>query len=162
MYQRIERGDVNFNLGTNAVKVSEIIYFFNLAYENYHRAIILDPSYVPTYRSLAKLQYTNVKSHGTIIETFEKTFKYDERYARAYNDLGEFYLNNGYYKKGYYNKALENFEKAIDIRPDFKRAYENKCKSLKKLKGKVEAYKCQQKAKNMKEREILRMDLVTH
>jgi tetratricopeptide (TPR) repeat protein len=106
---------------------------YDKAIESYKAEIALDPNYGWNYYSLGQAyealkQWDKAKSQYIIAIDKEKK---DPRIAKAYNNLGEIYMN----WDGDYFKALDNFTRAVELKPDKTLFRENYNKAVKKLKA---------------------------
>ncbi|MBN2224608.1 MAG: tetratricopeptide repeat protein [Deltaproteobacteria bacterium] len=104
---------------------------YDKAIEFYKAEIALDPTYGWNYYNLGKAyadlkQWDKAKSQYIIAIDKEKK---DPRIAKAYNNLGEIYME--WY--GDYFKALDNFKKAVELKPTERLYIENYNVTIKKL-----------------------------
>ena len=92
----------------------------NKAIKGYTEALSIDSTYGMSYfdRATAKQK---IKDYKGSIEDYKKAIKYNFNTAWSYNGIGYslLSLNN---MKG----ALSNFDKAIEIMPDYAAAYHNR------------------------------------
>jgi len=88
------------------------------AAEAYHGAIRHNPTYTEAYVALGKI-YTALNKHDDAVETYQKGVKNDPSSAKLYYELGAVYLNN----KKDYQKAYQNFSKAVQLNPEYDLAF---------------------------------------
>jgi len=91
----------------------------NEALKDYNTAILLDPSERITYFNRGILK-NKLQDYKGVIEDLEKANSLGLRNAQLNN-----YLGAAYYNTGDYNKAINNFKIAIEIKPDYVEAYNN-------------------------------------
>jgi tetratricopeptide (TPR) repeat protein len=108
---------------------------YDQAIEAYKAEIALDPNYGWNYYSLGTAyeelkQWDKAKSQ--YILTIDKV-KNDPRIAKVYNNLGWIYMN----WDGDYFRALDNFKKAVDLKPNvpvYRESYNQAVRKLVELK----------------------------
>jgi tetratricopeptide (TPR) repeat protein len=87
--------------------------YFDLAMEEYTKAIVLDPYYLEAFYNRGTL-FVKWGQALAAQKDFEKAIQIDKNYAKAYNNLGlllQIYL-------GKPDEALKNYKTAIDLEPD--------------------------------------------
>jgi tetratricopeptide (TPR) repeat protein len=116
---------------------------YDKAIENYEHAITLDPKYYDAYKALTKLYIRQGQSERAL-EVYQQAIKVDPEYASMYLDLEEilrreeqaeqvydiasqvdtpqdasYYFNLGrnFFNLKKYDKAIENYQKAIQLNP---------------------------------------------
>lgn len=104
---------------------------YDSAIDSYKAEIALDPNYGWNYYSLGQAyeglkQWDKAKSQ--YILAIDKV-KNDPRIAKAYNNLGGIYMD----WDGDYFKALDNFKKAVELKPNVTLYRENYNRTVKKL-----------------------------
>jgi len=92
---------------------------YDLAIENYHKAINKEPENAKIYNALAICYYCK-KDYESAIMIYEEAVKIRPDYAMAFNNLGLIYSD---IRK--YDKSIENYLKAIEIYPEYATAYNN-------------------------------------
>lgn len=106
---------------------------YDKAIESYKAEIALDPNNGWNYYSLGQA-YEGLKQWDKAISQYIMATdkeKKDPRIAKAYNNLGTLYMN----WSGDYFKALDNFTKAVQLKPNVTLYRENYNKAVKKLKA---------------------------
>jgi tetratricopeptide (TPR) repeat protein len=110
---------------------------YDKAIESYKAEIALDPNDGWNYYNLGQA-YEGLKQWDKALSQYiiaiDKV-KDDPRIAKAYNNLGAIYLD----WKGDYFKALDNFKRAMELKPNERRYKENYNKTIRKLKELKEA-----------------------
>ncbi len=85
---------------------------YQAAIENFNDVLAADPTNADAYRELARVH----ESLGEVAEaesTLKRSIQLKPGYWAGYNVLGAFYL-----RQAQYNRAIEQFEKVIDLTPD--------------------------------------------
>jgi tetratricopeptide (TPR) repeat protein len=104
---------------------------YDKAIESYKAEIALDPNDGWNYYSLG-LSYEGLKQWDKAMSQYiiaiDKERK-DPRIAKAYNNLGNLYMD----PKGDYFRALDNYRKAVDLKPNIALYRENYNKAIRKL-----------------------------
>jgi tetratricopeptide (TPR) repeat protein len=104
---------------------------YDEAIDAYKAEIALDPGYGWNYYNLGQA-YEGLKQWDKAISQYIIAIdkeKKDPRIAKAYNNLGTLYMN----WKGDYFRALDNFTKAVELRPNVKLYKANYNQAIKKL-----------------------------
>ncbi len=91
---------------------------WELAHQEYDRALKVDPKYVPAYRGLARL-YTVMQEHGQAVETYQKALRIEPKNGSLWYDLA---MCHNTHKD--WNAALDCLQKAAKIDPN-NRNYSN-------------------------------------
>jgi tetratricopeptide (TPR) repeat protein len=108
---------------------------FDIAIEDYRKAIKLDPNYALAYTNRGYAYY-RLEKDDEAIEDCNKAIELDSRLARAYSTRG-----GAYYGLKRYKKAIEDCNKAIELDSRLARAYYNRGNAytgLKKYKKAIE------------------------
>jgi TolB-like protein/Tfp pilus assembly protein PilF len=119
LYQRGEDKYVSYILEDDTVALNEAEVLFNKALE-------YDSAFALAYVSLAKVYYQKRFFKDLLSETYmdtmyilsEKALSIDHEIAEAYTWRGQFFLLNGDYQK-----AIKEFEKALQYNPNDERAF---------------------------------------
>jgi tetratricopeptide (TPR) repeat protein len=115
---------------------------YQLAIENYNEAIRLQPIYVPAYYNRGMI-YNNLGQYQLAIEDFNNTIRLSPVYFKVYKDQNPSYskvYNEAspnyfmvynergiiYGKLNQYKKAIDDFNKAIELNPNYFKAYNNR------------------------------------
>ncbi len=98
------------------------------AVTSYKTEISIDPSYAGNYYNLG-LAYESLKKWDEAASQYVIAIDKDPKMAKAYNNLGAIYLN----WKGDSFKALDNFKKAMELKPNVSLYRENYNKAVRKL-----------------------------
>ncbi len=101
---------------------------YETAIESYKAEIANDPNNGWNYYNLGQA-YEGLKQWDKAISQYIMAIDKDRGIARAYNNLGALYLN----WKGDYFKALDNFKKAVELKPTERLYKENYNMAVKKL-----------------------------
>jgi tetratricopeptide (TPR) repeat protein len=113
------------------------------AFDRLNKAIGLDKEFAPAYINRA-LAWANEGNFKKAIEDGEKAVNlypkmpkdrqgcadFNERYSRAYNNLGWFYEEDKQYEP-----AAANYQRAVDLDPKYHLAYKGKADALRKWGG---------------------------
>lgn len=91
-------------------------------------AIRHNPTYTQAYVALGKI-YADLDKYDDAIETYKKGVGNDPSSAKLYYELGAVYLNN----KKDYQKAFQNFSKAVQLNPEYDLAFYSMGVSLTEL-----------------------------
>ncbi|MEN6319074.1 MAG: tetratricopeptide repeat protein [Syntrophaceae bacterium] len=81
-------------------------------FENYQKAIALDPKYANAYFGLGDNSYDQGK-YDEAIRYYNKAIEINPNYIDAIISIG-----NTYYNRGKYNEAIQYYKKAIDVDPN--------------------------------------------
>jgi TolB-like protein/Tfp pilus assembly protein PilF len=94
----------------------------------YHQALEYDPTYAQAFTGLAMVYWdkhywdTYFTSTGNFLDSVlilsDIALSYDDQFAEAYSLKGDYYRENANY-----NQALEEYEKALNINPNYWQAY---------------------------------------
>ena len=124
--------DVRYSLGTHFEKIG----LTRFAIDEFKKGLVDDPEpSFEIYSFLAKL-YRNNNDHKNAAEMLEHALAIDPNSASAHNDLGMAYMELAsledskkvelsYVKKTFSEKAKKEFEKAIELSPNFTNAHQN-------------------------------------
>ncbi|MBN1365432.1 MAG: tetratricopeptide repeat protein [Syntrophaceae bacterium] len=93
---------------------------FQLAIEDYNRAISLKPDYTEAYNNRGNI-YGQLRQFQLAINDFNKAISLDPDHAKAYNNRGL-----AYSELHHHQNAIKDFNKAIDLNPDYANAYNNR------------------------------------
>ncbi len=109
---------------------------YDRAIESYKAEIAGDPNSAGNYYNLGQ-SYESLKQWDKALSQYIMAIDKDPKMAKAYNNLGAVYMN----WKGDYFKALDNFKKAVELKPSvtlYRENYNKAIKKLKELKGSVD------------------------
>lgn len=115
---------------------------YNLAIQDYDKAIELNPEYKTAYYNRG-IAYDDLEQYELAFQDFDKVVELDPKDATAYFNRGNAYefrkdlkrydlVNQGsprqYYEIGlkHYYLAIQDFDKAIELNPDYTTAYNNR------------------------------------
>ena len=99
----------------------------NRAEDLYHQALEYDPEYAQAYAGLAKVywdkyygdEYFSENFMDSVLVLANKALSYDNNLAEAYSLRGDYYT-----VKADYDKAIREYEKTLDINPNYWQAYD--------------------------------------
>ena len=106
---------INNNLGVVLAEQGK----YDLAVENYLKAIRYCPDYAEAYNNLA-IAYSQIGRYDEVIQACKQAIKFKPDYAKAHYNLG-----SAYSKVGRYNEAIEAYMQAIKFEPDYAQTYCN-------------------------------------
>lgn len=109
-----ESAEVHYNLGAALLKkkrLNEAALFFK-------KAALLDFHCIPAYLGMAQA-YRELKRFDESIEALEGAVTYSAHNAEVYYELGI-----AYDKKGMSGEAIKSLKKAIELKPEFRKAQE--------------------------------------
>ncbi len=93
---------------------------FQLALENYQKALELDNNYASVYNNFGSLYLVvylkdrDERAYNLAMENFNRALEIDPRLFAAYNGRGA-----AFHYRNDYEKAIADWEKAIEIKPDY-------------------------------------------
>ena len=98
----------------------------NRAEDLYHQALEYDPEYAQAYAGLATVywdkhhgeEYFSENSMDSVLSLANKAISYNNNLAEAYSLRGDYYRENADY-----DKAIKEYEKTLDINPNYWQAY---------------------------------------
>ncbi|REJ56984.1 MAG: tetratricopeptide repeat protein, partial [Microcystis wesenbergii TW10] len=93
---------------------------YDLALDDFNKAIELNPNYANAYNNRGNL-YQDLQKYELALDDYNKAIELNPNYANAYNNRGILYRRQQKYKL-----ALDDYSKAIDINPNFAGAYNNR------------------------------------
>jgi len=117
----------------NAYNARGLAYYAFSEYEkaiaDYTKAIELSPDYKDAFYNRGVCYYW-LSKNDLALENFKKAIQLDTTDARSYTALGGVYaqralLTKGKEQKKYLQKAEKNYQKAIQLNPDFAQTYYN-------------------------------------
>jgi tetratricopeptide (TPR) repeat protein len=103
---------------------------YDKAIESYKMEIAIDPGSAATYLNLG-MAYEGLKQWDKAKSQYIIAIDKDPKIARVYNNLGRIYME----WDGDYFKALDNFKKAVDLKPTVNLYKENYNLAVRKLKA---------------------------
>jgi len=109
-----DSADAHYNLGIALVGKMR----FNEALLHLEKAAFLDFHHIRAYLGIARA-CGKLRRYDRAIEALKKALTYDDKNAEIYCELGIAYDN-----KGMRDDAISMLNKAIDIKPDYKKAHE--------------------------------------
>ena len=125
-----------YDLFPDAHNVAGRIYYaqknYDAAYKSYSRASMMSPGKGIYHNNVGTSLFALGKYPEAKVE-FEKAFELDKYYAEAvfntgsaYGAMGEAYKNKGDKENAtkMFNSAIEHFQKAISMKPNYKSAYQ--------------------------------------
>ena len=95
---------------------------YNLAIEDFNKAIQLKPDYVDAYnnRGIAFMSKPK-KEHIWAIDDYSKALELNPNYVKVYNNRA-----NAYFYSKRYTAAIQDYNKAIELKPTYADAYANR------------------------------------
>ncbi|MCA2811461.1 MAG: tetratricopeptide repeat protein [Microcystis sp. M090S1] len=93
---------------------------YDLALDDFNKAIELNPNYALAYYNRGNLYY-NQQKYELALADYSKAIEINPNFALAYNNRGGIYYNQQKYEL-----ALADFNKAIEINPNLAEAYLNR------------------------------------
>lgn len=114
-----------FNSDKKNADINKLNEYLNLADKNVEVASKLSNNSRSIYRSLAFVNFVSGNDIEKSIEYSLKALEYNPKDKEAKTWLSVEYFSNGLrlYRKSDYDKAIENFEKSVEILPSFTNAY---------------------------------------
>jgi len=120
--EEYSKGDRAFVLDVNSPNSDAL----NRAEDLYRQALEYDPEYAQAYVGLAKVywdkhygeEYLSENRLDSVLVLADMALSYDNNLAEAYSLRGRYYT-----EKADYDKAIKEYEKALDLNPNYWQAY---------------------------------------
>ena len=93
---------------------------YELALDDYNKAIKLNPNHANAYNNRGNLYY-DLQKYDLALADYDKAIEINPNFAILYNNRG-----GVYYNQQKYELALSDINKAIDINPNYAEAYYNR------------------------------------
>ena len=132
--------DIYVNLGSAFYDKED----YNNALAVYRQALELQPHNPKIHCNLGFL-YWGKSDTEEAMKSYELAIKYNDKYDIAYNNLGVIYLDD----LGRVNKAIELFQKAVEVNPSYALAHFNLARATSIIGDKIEAAKLYQMAQDI-------------
>lgn len=109
---------------------------FDLAIQDYQRALEFEPNYAEAYYNIGQSNYM-LQNYSAAVNSYQNATRINPRFADAFYNLGICYS-----ALGNYNSAIDSYQKAININSRYAEAYNNMGVAYENLERYDEALQC--------------------